>query len=196
MVLASDGARAAGLALAVTLCGAAYVLVHEHRRKQKKLRPKQSAANADEQAAEQQAQQQSEQGAPVKEGLAAVVNVIEKDVLIATLYDTATAAYSLIEQTRRAVYQLHTEKGYSVDDARKMVHDDFQSNMATVLRAVQHKHSVTEMQIAASHKYYKDDARVNEAFAIMQNAMNGEAPPPPRAQAVTRTGKARRRGGR
>lgn len=99
-------------------------------------------------------------------------------------------------QTRRAVYHLHTEKGYSVDDARAMVHDDFQSNMATVLKAVQHKHSVTEMQVAASYKYYKDDAKVSEAYTIMQNAMSGESPPPPRPQPVTRTGKARRRGGR
>lgn len=210
-------ANSIGLIAVAAACGVAYVVAHERRRRYKKLHPKPEQPPAPEPAEPGTAAA----GTLSAEGVS-VVSVIEKDVLIATLLQTADAAYSLIEQvraarraprspswrararpirahgrsrrsrsrtldaatraatraqTRRAVIMLHKEKGMSVDKARDTVSADFQSNMHLVVRAVHMKHGVTDSQIATSLKYFREDAKVTQAYAIMNAAMQGEQPP-------------------
>lgn len=80
-------------------------------------------------------------------------------------------------QTRRQIYHLHKEKSISLEKAQKSVSADFQANMQLVVRAVHSKHTVTESQIAASLKCYREEPKVAEAYAVMNAAMSGEQPP-------------------
>jgi len=193
-----EAAQILGLALAATVAGVVYVVAHEKRRKHKKLNPKPQpapAASTQENVITSEPSEAPSASQLAKEGFS-VVSVIEKGVLLKTLYDTATAAFSLIEQTRRAVVVLHKEQGRTLEEARDMVQADFQTNMSTVIRAVHLKHSVNDQQINASLKYYKDDPKVCEGFKIMQAALQGEAPPPPPQPSPTaRSGKLRKKRG-
>lgn len=99
-------------------------------------------------------------------------------------------------QTRRAVFILHKEKAITLEKARKSVSADFQTNMQVVIRAVHNKHGVTESQIQTSYKYYREEPKVAEAFAIMEAAMKGEQPPPQPQTTSPHRRLAKRRGGR
>lgn len=92
-----DAVKILGATVAAVICGAVYVVVHEERRKYKKLHPKAEPAPATEPANKGAGSSQpAEESCPI-------VSVISKEALIATLNEIATAAYSLIEQARSAV---------------------------------------------------------------------------------------------
>jgi len=169
-------AVSASVATAAAL-GTAYVLIHEQRRKLKAERKRLAAAN----------------GAGSSDGSS---NGLTRDRLIAILDESATAAYQLIEQTRKMVHVKHEQSGISLEDAVDELQKDFQSAMEAVLGAIRNKHSVTEQQMSAAMVANGDDAAVNAAITALREAMAGK-PPPNYGQNVAEQGKKPlRRGGK
>ena len=181
---------AASTALQVTLgvaaaaiAGTVYVLVHEQRRKDKARRRLEDQANE----------------GPSSPGSSAQA-VISRDRLIGILEESSTAAYQLIEQTRKMVFAKHEQTGMSLEKVVEELQKDFEVAMETVVTAIRKNHGVTEQQMTQAMVANQADQEVQTAMATLREAMAGKAPPNRPSQqdvakrAVRRTGKARRKG--
>jgi len=97
---------------AAVAVGTAYVLIHEHRRKLKADRKKAGGAGGSGQAA--------------GSGQAGGSLVITRAQLIAILDESATAAFQLIEQTRKMVFLKHEQTGIPLEQAVDELQKDFE----------------------------------------------------------------------
>uniref|UniRef100_A0A7S3ARX5 Uncharacterized protein n=1 Tax=Haptolina ericina TaxID=156174 RepID=A0A7S3ARX5_9EUKA len=143
--------------VAAAAVGTAYVLIHERRRKLKAERKRLAAASGG-----------SSSGSD-STGLT-------RERLIAILDESATAAYQLIEQTRKMVHVKHEQSGISLEEAVDELQRDFQSAMEAVLGAIRMKHGVTEQQMTAAMVANGDDPTTAAAIACLREAMSGKAP--------------------
>jgi len=165
-----------GVATAAAL-GTAYVLIHEHRRKLKAERKRLAAENR----------------AGSSDGGS---SGLTRDRLIAILDESATAAYQLIEQTRKMVHVKHEQSGISLEDAVDELQKDFQSAMEAVLGAIRNKHSVTEQEMSTAMMSNQEDADVTAAITALREAMAGKPPPNYGRNMAEQTKKPLRRGGK
>merc|ERR1740130_1363122 len=172
-----------GVAVAA-VAGTVYVLVHEKRRKARAMRREQS--------------QGAESGSVPGSGSAQ--SVISRDRLISILEESSTAAYQLIEQTRKMVFAKHEQTGLSLEKVVEELQKDFEVAMETVVTAIRKNHGVTEPQMTQAMVANQADTEVQSAMATLREAMAGKAPPSRPSQqdvvkrAVRRTGKTRRKG--
>jgi hypothetical protein len=172
-------------AAAAAIAGTIYVLVHERRRKDKARRRLES---------------ESSEGGTSSSAGSSSATVISRDRLIGILEESSTAAYQLIEQTRKMVFAKHEQTGMSLEKVVEELQKDFEVAMETVVTAIRKNHGVTEQQMTQAMVANQADQEVQTAMATLREAMAGKAPPSRPQQdtakrAVRRTtGKARRKG--
>eukprot|EP00967_Tisochrysis_lutea_P041292 scaffold49620_cov41-Tisochrysis_lutea.AAC.1 len=145
---------ALGVAAAAAV-GTAYVLVHERRRKHKAERRAAAAADA------------------------ADGSALTKAKLIAILHQSSTAAYQLIDQTRKMVYAKHEQTGIPLDKCVEELQQNFEHAMETVVFQIRKNHGVTEQQMTAAMVANQNDEEVQQALATLRDAMSGKPPPSP-----------------
>mmetsp|Transcript_10697 Transcript_10697/g.22730 ORF Transcript_10697/g.22730 Transcript_10697/m.22730 type:complete len:182 (+) Transcript_10697:43-588(+) len=166
----------------VLLIGTVYVLLHERRRKAKALR----------RAAEGSA------GGSSSSGKGRAGNVT-REKLLTILEESSTAAYQLIEQTRKMVFAKHEQTGMSVEQVVNELQKDFEQAMETVVFQIRKNHGVNEEQMTKALIEYQSDPTVGKAFTTLREAMSGQGPPPPPPQeqkrVVQRKSKPRNRKG-
>ena len=165
------------------IAGTVYVLVHERRCKDK---------------ARRRLEEQASEGGASGAGSSSQT-VISRDRLIGILEESSTAAYQLIEQTRKMVFAKHEQTGMSLEKVVEELQKDFEVAMETVVTAIRKNHGVTEQQMTQAMVANQADQEVQTAMATLREAMAGKAPPNRPQQdvakrAVRRTGKARRKG--
>jgi len=101
---------------------------------------------------------------------------LTKEKLLKILDESATAAYQLIEQTRKIVHMKHEQSGRPLEEVVDEVQRDFESAMDAVLGAIRAKHGVDEQQMTqAMHADSNDEVR--KAVATLKEAMAGKPPP-------------------
>jgi hypothetical protein len=149
-----DAAQIAVGVAAIAAVGTAYVLVHEQRRKGKAER--RAAAAAAE---------------------AAGGGALTKAKLISILEQSSTAAYQLIDQTRKMVYSKHEQTGIPLDKCVEELQQNFESAMETVVLQIRKNHGVTEQQMTAAMVANQNDEEVQQALTTLRDAMSGKAPP-------------------
>jgi len=176
-MLRSENVQLAIGATVAVLIGTAYVLVHEQRRKLKIEKRKLAAQSG-----------------------AGSSSALSREKLLIILDESATAAYQLIEQTRKMVHLKHEQTGMSLEAAVDELQKDFESAMEAVLGAIRQKHGVTEADMSQAMAADPSDADVGRAVTTLREAMGGK-PPPNYAQNVLeqskrspRRGKARKKG--
>jgi len=147
---------------AAAAVGTAYVLIHEHRRKLKTHRKKSDGAQGGGGA------QRSGQGRS---------DLISRDLLLAILAESATAAFQLIEQTRKMVHLKHKQTGISLEQAVDELQKDFEVAMEAVVSAIRQKHGVSEPQMTQVLMEYQADVEVQTGVQTLRDAMSGKAPP-------------------
>eukprot|EP00321_Phaeocystis_globosa_P017040 CAMPEP_0118828658 /NCGR_PEP_ID=MMETSP1162-20130426/19366_1 /TAXON_ID=33656 /ORGANISM="Phaeocystis Sp, Strain CCMP2710" /LENGTH=177 /DNA_ID=CAMNT_0006759693 /DNA_START=76 /DNA_END=609 /DNA_ORIENTATION=+ len=143
---------------AAAAVGTAYVLIHEHRRKLKTHRK----------AAGQGGAHRSGQGRS---------DLISRELLLAILAESATAAFQLIEQTRKMVHLKHKQTGMSLEAAVDELQKDFEVAMEAVVSAIRQKHGVSEPQMTQVLMEYQADVEVQTGVQTLRDAMSGKAPP-------------------
>lgn len=149
--------QVAGVVALAAAAGTAYVLVHEHRRKAKKERKNAEGA------------QSSEAGSSKA--------LLSPEGLTIVLAECATAAYQLIEQTRKMVHEKHVQTGAALESCVDELQRDFESAMEAVMSSIRAKHGVTEQAMSEAMAKYQSDAAVAAAVVTLREAMGGKAPP-------------------
>mmetsp|Transcript_1049 Transcript_1049/g.2080 ORF Transcript_1049/g.2080 Transcript_1049/m.2080 type:complete len:182 (+) Transcript_1049:71-616(+) len=148
---------------AVAAVGTAYVLIHEHRRKLKTHRKKSAGADRG-------------GGGDARHSGQGSSSQISRNKLIAILGESATAAYQLIEQTRKMVHLKHKQTGMSLEQAVDELQKDFEVAMEAVVTAIRQKHGVSEPQMTQVLMEYQADSEVQTAVQTLRDAMSGKAP--------------------
>uniref|UniRef100_A0A7S0JIQ6 Uncharacterized protein n=1 Tax=Calcidiscus leptoporus TaxID=127549 RepID=A0A7S0JIQ6_9EUKA len=181
--LLREAAQATLAVAAVATVGTLYVLVHERRRRAKALRRADSASN---------------DGAGSAQGGVGGSQMMSREQLLTILEQSSTAAYQLIEQTRKMVYSKHQATGQSLETVVEELQKDFEHAMETVVFQIRKNHGVTEEQMTRAMVANQSDPQVTAALTTLREAMSGKAPPPTPAQEVkrgpARRGKAKRKG--
>lgn len=158
MVAMRDAAQIAVGVAALAAAGTAYVLVHEQRRKTKAERRAAAAAAGT---------SGGSGGTPTKAKL------------IAILEQSSTAAYQLIDQTRKMVYTKHEQTGIALDKCVEELQQNFEAALETVVLQIRKNHGVTEQQMTAAMVANQNDGEVQQALTTLREAMSGKAPPSP-----------------
>ena len=97
-------------------------------------------------------------------------------MLVALCCLAPTAAFQLIEQTRKMVFLKHEQTGMSLEKAVDELQKDFEVAMETVVTAIRAKHGVTEQQMTAVMVKHQADPEVQTAVTTLREAMSGKAP--------------------
>lgn len=163
-------AQVAGVIAAACFAGTVYVLVHEHRRKAKKVR--------------RLALEAAGGGEGSSSGAAAASSGLSAAKLIEILTESSIAAYQLIEQTRKAVHEKHVATNRPLEDCVDELQKNFESSMEVVLGAVRQKHGVSEQLFSEAMQSHSSDPAVKAAVEQLRDAMTHGKPPPNYREAV------------
>ena len=134
----------AGVAAAV----AVYVVVHEHRRKSKKVQ----RARANE--------------------------PIPKDTLLKILSRSAEAAKVVITKLRVEIGKMQAQRGLSDEQATMIFNQNFEVHLDRVIAEIRAQFGVTEKAMDASFKLHQGDADVKAAIHSMRVLGTAQTPPP------------------
>ena len=134
----------AGVAAAV----AVYVVVHEHRRKSKKVQ----RARANE--------------------------PIPKDTLLKILSRSAEAAKVVITKLRVEIGKMQSQRGLSDEQATMIFNQNFEVHLDRVIAEIRAQFGVTEKAMDASFKLHQGDADVKAAIHSMRVLGTAQTPPP------------------
>jgi len=127
-----------GVSLGVMAVGTAYVLVHEARRKSKKL-----------------AREKEEQP-------------IDKETLLKILTKSAEHSKAIIERIRTEVAKLQKQNGFSDEKAMQIFQQNFEHSLDQLIGAIRKQYNVSEKAMDASFKLHQSDPDVQAAIQNMR----------------------------
>jgi len=134
-----------GLAAGAVAVGTIYVLVHEARRKQKKL--------------EKEARE-----AP-----------ISKELLLAILNKSAEASKTVIDRIRVEVRKVQQAKRLSDEQTMNLFQQNFEHSLDQLIGAIRNQFKVSEKAMDASFKQHQSDPEVQQAIQNMRVLSAGTA---------------------
>lgn len=130
---------------AAVLVGTAYVVVHEHRRKQKKVLRELAHAP------------------------------ISKEMLLKILNKSAEASKAVIEKIRMEVRQIQQQRNLSDEHALQLFQQNFEHSLDQLIAAIRSQYKVTEKAMDSSFKIHQSDPEVQQAIQNMRMLSRGEA---------------------
>lgn len=130
---------------AAVLVGTAYVVVHEHRRKQKKVLRELALAP------------------------------ISKEMLLKILNKSAEASKAVIEKIRMEVRNIQQQRNLSDEHALQLFQQNFEHSLDQLIAAIRSQYKVTEKAMDSSFKIHQSDPEVQQAIQNMRMLSRGEA---------------------
>jgi len=141
-----------GLALTAAVgLGTVYVLLHEQRRKRKKL--------------ERQMREQP----------------ISKEMLLKILNKAAESSKVVVEKIRSEVRRVQAARNLSDEQTMQLFQQNFEHSLDQLIGHIRTSFKVTEKAMDSSFKMYANDPEVKEAIQMMRllSASNASSPSPP-----------------